>query len=54
LAAQQETLKAAEEAEAEEAEAEEAAEAAEGCAVEDDIADEGSEADSETLDGPCT
>jgi hypothetical protein len=49
LAAQQETLKAVEAAEAEEA-----AEAAEGCAVEDDIEDEGSEADSETLDGPCT
>ena len=43
LAAQQETLKAVE-----------AVEAAERCAVEDDIADEGSEADSETLDGPCT
>jgi hypothetical protein len=49
LAAQQETLKAVEAAEAEEA-----AVAAEGCAVEDDIEDEGSEADSETLDGPCT
>lgn len=47
-------MTASSEASEELAEAEEAAEAAEGCAVEDDIEDEGSEADSETLDGPCT